>query len=916
MHFQGIDATCSPHAHSRFVLAGTTRRYERPRPFSLLHQLLEISLHVETKSIDARATLEFRRVDPTATELNLDAVAFDIEAVRFVIDGSAHDAPYTYDGNQISIRVPMEVAAGSVEIDYTATPRRGLYFLAPDPEVPNRPHQVWSQCQDEDARHWFPCHDAPHMKLTSELVISVPNNWVALSNGSCVEQQIDADDGKCAIFHFRLDRPHPSYLVTLAAGEFSILEDRAAHLESGRNVPIRYYVPKGRETDAWRSLADTPQMVELFSRLTGLEYPFETYTQIVVHDFIFGGMENTTATTLYEHVLLDERAAIDVDSRSLVAHELAHQWFGDSLTCRDWHEAWLNEGFATYFEHIERESRLGRHDYDWSVLRALDGYLSEFSESYDRPIVCRDYMAPIDLFDRHLYEKGSLVLHMLRRKLGDTLFWSAIREYVRSNENGIVETGQLHRICESVSGQSLDRFFDDWVYRSGHPELTVSANYEAGRLEVTIKQDPKGSRSEPFAIPLEIAVQCADGTWVNLQRPGQKLVETIVLELSERPLAIAFDPELRVTTSVKLDLGFDWLKHLLRADVALRSRLLAATALGARHDATSLKLLRDVLVDHQQPYMLRIECARSLGKTRAPETVSYLIAGLSSDRAEVRRAVASALGQFRTAEAVAPLVHVIETDPSYLVIAEACRALGRSRQPDAKPVLLRQLSRSSWADVVRSGSIDGLATLRDDELLPVILEQTRYGTPSRGRRAAVLALGRIGGERSTREQLELLLDDADPHLRADVVDALVAFGRPEAMARLSVQLESETDTRVQRRLREALRDLGGKDNAASRRLSDELTALKTKVAELEIQVSRLAPSNDESSGNKNLRSTDKAVDSKKPHQRATNQSTTRSTKKKKVAAKKATRNTKSVGTMRRGRAPKPVPAKSRSGRKR
>jgi aminopeptidase N len=679
------------------------------------------------------------------------------------------------------------------------------------------------------------------MKLTTELTVSVPAGWVALSNGTCVEHEIGVDDGKLSMFHFRLDRPHPSYLVTLVAGQFAVLEDRPAVLESGKRVSVRYYVPEGREAEAWRSLADTPQMIELFSQKTGLEYPFDSYAQIVVHDFIFGGMENTTATTLYEHVLLDERAAIDVDSRSLVSHELAHQWFGDTLTCRDWPEAWLNEGFATYFEHVERESRLGRDDYDWSVLRALDGYLGEFDESYDRPIVCREYMAPIDLFDRHLYEKGSLVLHMLRRKMGCSVFWNCIREYVRDHENAIVETGQLLRTCERVSGQSLDGFFDDWVYRSGHPELTVSATYETGRLVVTLKQEPKGSRSEPFGIPFEIAVKTADGTWLNLCRETRALAESMVILLPDRPLAIAFDPELRITAPVKLEMSFDWLKQTLVSEVGLRSRLLAASALATRNDVQSLKALRDTLVDPKQPYMLRIECARSLGKTRTPESVAYLVGALDADRAEVRRAVVAALGQFQVAEVTQPLVKRATDDPSYLVVAEACRALGRSRQPEARSVLLSKLQEPSWADVVRSGVVDGLAWLREPSLVPSILEQTRYGTPSRGRRAAVLALGRIGTERATREQLELLLDDNDPHLRADVADALLALGQTEALPALSARLKREDDTRVQRRLREALRDLGGRDTSSVKRLSDDLEALKVKVAELETQVTRLGP---------------------------------------------------------------------------
>jgi aminopeptidase N len=839
MHFQGLDSTCAPSVNSRFVLAGTKRRYERGRPFRLVHQALDVLLLVERGAIEATATLTFERVSRKATHLVLDAVGFEIDSVVFVDGEQERNATFDYDGNELSIAVPSELERGTVAIEYSVVPRRGLYFLAPDEAVPNRPKQVWSQCQDEDARYWFPCHDAPHMKLTSELCVTVPAGWVALSNGTCLSKEPE-DDGSMT-FHYRIDRPHPSYLVTLVAGEFSILEDRKAKLEDGREIPVRYYVPKGQEPAAWRSLGDTPNMVELFSRLTGLAYPFDEYSQVVVSDFIFGGMENTTATTLYEHVLLDERAVIDVDSRSLVSHELAHQWFGDTLTCRDWSEAWLNEGFATYFEHVERDARLGRDEYDWGVLGDLDAYLGEFAHSYDRPIVCKDYQAPIDLFDRHLYEKGSLVLHMLRRKLGSEIFWSAIRDYVASHENGIVETTQLKRACEKVSGLSLERFFDDWIYRSGHPELSVEAVYEDGRLVVTMKQDPKGSSTTPFGLPFEIEVMTKAGERLTRCIEVTEAQASLTLELSERPTYVAFDPELRVAAPVKLEFGFDWLKNLLLSKATLRARVLAAKALAARTDVPTIELLGQVLADRDQSYLIRLECARSLGKIPMKESRIALLNGTKDERAEVRRAVAQALGQFRNAEVVEPLAELATKDPSYLVQAEACRALGSTRQPGARAVLEACLEVPSWADVVRSGAVDGLATLRDPSLWPLLREHTRYGRPSRGRRSAIAALGRVATDRASRDHLELLLADADPHVRADVVDALSALGQTEALGALSMQLSKETDPRVQRRLREALRDLGAKPEEATKRLSDEVSSLKSKLTELEAKLARLTP---------------------------------------------------------------------------
>jgi aminopeptidase N len=840
MHFQGLTSLSAPTHPSRFVLAGTERRYERPRPFQLLHQALDVLLLVEHASIEATATLRFKRVDKSALRLHLDAIGFEIDTVSLIVEGDEQAAEYEYDGNRLSVLVPLDVEEGEVSVEYRVTPRRGLYFLAPDEAVPHRPRQVWSQCQDEDARYWFPCHDAPHMKLTTELCVTVPADWVALSNGACLSKEID-DETATATFHYRIDRPHPSYLVTLVAGKFAILEDRPAQLESGKTVPIRYYVPEGLEAAAWRSLGDTPKMVELYSKVTGLEYPFTEYSQVVVSDFIFGGMENTTATTLYEHVLLDERAAIDVDTRSLVAHELAHQWFGDTLTCRDWSEAWLNEGFATFFEHVERQSRLGRDEYDWGVLSDLDAYLTEFANAYDRPIVCKDYQAPIDLFDRHLYEKGCLVLHMLQRKLSEEVFWSAIREYVRCHEDGIVETTLLKRVCEQVSGHALDHFFDDWIYRSGHPDISVEASYDNSRLVITMKQTPKGESPKPFGLTFEVEIMTRGGELLTRRLEVTELTSSITMELPERPSYIAFDPEFRIAAPVKLEFGFDWLKQLLLSNSTLRARVLAARALATRNDVPTSTLLEQVLVDPEQPYMVRIECARALGKIPTQESQRALLAGINSDRAEVRRAVAQGLGQFRKADVIQPLSKLATEDPSYLVQAEACRALGRTRQPEALAVLKERLTTSSWADVVRAGAVEGLANLHDPAQWSLIREQTHYGHSLRGRRAAIAALGRVATDRDSRDVLELLLGDKDPHVRADAVDALVAMGQPEALGALSQRQTQETDPGVLRHLREALRDLGAKEPEATKRLNDEIQALTTKLTELEAKLSRLGP---------------------------------------------------------------------------
>ncbi len=821
---------------SRFVLAGTARQYARSRPFDIRHLALDLDLLVAEKRVKGSASLEFERVASQAGTFTLDAVGFDIESVALWVGEASLDAPWQYDGDQLHVEVPLDVSDGVLHVEYSATPRRGLYFIEPDATVKDRPRQVWSQCQDQDARHWFPCHDAPDAKMTSELRVSVPEGWVALSNGELLEEPGDGEGPR--IFHFAFDAPHPSYLMTLAAGEFSVLEDRPAIMPDGRSVPVRYYVPRGREADAWRSLGTTPQIIEHFSQITGVPYPWSRYSQVVVSDFTFGGMENTTATTLYEYALLDERAALDMTSIDLVAHELAHQWFGDYVTCRDWSEAWLNEGFATYFEHVEREHRLGREEYDWGVWLDLESYLGESAGHYTRPIVCREYQAPIDLFDRHLYEKGALVIHMLRRQLGDETFFSALREYLVQHQRGLVETTDLKRTFERVGGCNLDQFFDQWVYQAGHPDLEVTCLYEDQVLTVSALQKLSEGLA-PIQWDFEIEFATAAGEVSRLRKVATGLYAAHVVHLQDRPSWVAFDPEFRVTVPVQLEFPADLSSATLAKGSSLRSRILAAQTLAKRTDVSSVTALQKRLVDEKEAWMVRAECARCLGKIPVNESLMALVSAVTIEHPKVRRAVATALGSFHQPEAFQALRPLAENDASYGVQAQACRAIGNTRQPAALETLRNRLDEESYADMVRAAAYDGLASLRDATAVDWLRAGTRYGKPARGRRAAIAALAKLGEGRAVREHLEDLLQDSDFNIRADAARALTQLSDVRAMPAIEHRLSVEQDGRVIRMMREALVALGASPPDAVRRLSDELTQLQRKLDEVRARVERV-----------------------------------------------------------------------------
>lgn len=808
---------------------------------------LDLKVDEKTRSVAGSATLLIERRAASGKSIRLDAVGFDIEKLSLTAKGKkttelSSPRDFSYDGEEIVISLGDDFVEGELKIEYHAVPRLGLYFLAPDDKVPGRPHQVWSQCQDEDGRHWFPCQDKPHVKMTYELRATVKNGWTVLSGGELVEKKTPARGPW--IFHHRLDVPTPAYLVTLVAGEFDEWTEKLS-LPSKKVIPLRYLVPKGATNDGKRAFSRTAAAITLFSEKTGIDYPFDRYSQVVVHDFIFGGMENTTATTMYEHILIDQKAAIDIDSHDLVAHELAHQWFGDLVTCRDWSHAWLNEGFATYFEHVEREARLGLDEYEHNVTADLNVYLSEARGSYERAIVCRDYEEPIDLFDRHLYQKGGLVLHMLRRRLGDDCFWRSIKSYLQKHRGGIVETNDLMRVLEEESGLSLEQFFDEWVYRPGHPELKVKIAYDSGILTVDVEQTQKGKDVAIFELPFEIEVAEGKQTTLHARTITQK-TSSLVVRLETRPESVTIDPNYLLCAPITLTAPTDLLKTLLKKGERARARRMAAMALGRKHGPDVEKALSECLLANDEVWMVRAKAAESLGKIRGAKAESALVSAAASPDPKVRRAVAGALGQLRTEAAHASLLSLTK-DESYLVVAAAAGGLAASKAEGSAQVLKTLLKRNSWSEVIRSAAIHGLSTLGDETHLDTLLEWSNYGKPLRARRAAISAIPKLGEGKKVRLHLEDMLHDSDPHVRSSVLSAISSLGEPQAQTAISELLESELDGGVRTRARRVLSELKNfesnglkavhKDNE---RLTRELADLKCRLDHLE-QLSKAKP---------------------------------------------------------------------------
>ncbi|MCR4294729.1 MAG: M1 family metallopeptidase, partial [Elusimicrobia bacterium] len=526
---------------------------------------------------------------------------------------------------------------------------------------------MWSQSQPEDARRWFPCHAPPGEKATSEVRATVPSGFRAVSNGVLIDE---SSNGNKSIFHWKLDRPHSIYLITLAVARF------AEVVEEWDGIPVVYYCEKGREADARRGFGKTAAAMKLFSEKTGVRYPYARYAQVAVAEYP-GGMEHTTATTQTDACLIDKQAFEDHDLDALVAHELAHQWFGDLVTCAEWPHAWLNEGFATYSEVVFLEADKGHDEALFELLNNRRVYLDEDSGRYRRAIVCRTYNDPWTIFDRHLYEKGCWVLRMLHLELGETLFWKGVGHWLRKHADGSAETQDLVAAFEEATGRNLQAFFDQWVYRAGHPALRLRWSWDKksrrGELHLTQAQDV--SDANP-AYKFKARIRVTGRGWTrDLHETIDSKEHRFVWTLPEEPLDVEFDPEVELLSSVKFKKPEAYWLRQLRRGLTSASRAQAAPHVAAWGGKRAVAEL-EAAAKREKFWGASAEMVAALGGVHGHGAVAALRRLLALPHPKARRVAVDQLGRRGTAADAALLAPLARSARSLLVRAEATRALG------------------------------------------------------------------------------------------------------------------------------------------------------------------------------------------------------------------------------------------------
>lgn len=480
---------------------------EKDKVFDLIHTKLKVDFNFQEKTMNGEEWVTIKPHFYSQNKLVLDAKGMLIHKVSL----NTKTLNYNYDGQELIIDLDKKYTKDekfTLHIRYTAQPEKvkqkgsaaitdakGLYFINPTGIDENKPTQIWTQGETEASSCWFPTIDSPNQKTSEEIYITVPQKFVTLSNGKLEKQTTNTNGTRTDYWNFT--QKHAPYLFFMGIGEYEIVKD------SYKNIPVDYYVEKKYAPYAKQIFGKTPEMLAFFSKITGIEYPWNKYAQIVGRDYVSGAMENTTAVIHGEKAYQVPGELIDDNiQENTIAHEAFHHWFGDLVTAESWSNLTVNESFANYSEYLWREYKYGTDDADAHMLEDITAYKE--GKNYDKHLVRFFYDDKEDMFDAVSYNKGGKILHMLRNYLGKEAFYAGLNNYLTNNKYSTGEAHQLRLALEEISGKDLNSFFNQWYFNSGHPKLDVSYDYNELRKTVTV--NIYQTQDNEFTFPLTIDI--------------------------------------------------------------------------------------------------------------------------------------------------------------------------------------------------------------------------------------------------------------------------------------------------------------------------------------------------------------------------------------------------------------------------
>lgn len=686
----------------------TPLKYSATRLADIIHTRLEVKFDWQKQHVLGKADLILKPHFYPQKEIVLDAKEYDIHSIHWTSDASKK-LKYDYDKETVTIYLDKEYKRTDtlrISIDYTAKPNerkaktgqaitsdKGLYFINPTGTEKDKPVQIWTQGEPEANSCWFPTVDKPNERMTHEIFITIDSahkHFTTLSNGLLISSKKNPDGSRTD--HWKQALPAAPYLVMMAIGDYAVVKDK------WKNLQVDYYVEREYEAYAKATFGNTPEMLEFFSKITGLPYPWEKYAQVVVRDYVSGAMENTSAVIFGEFMNQTDREMLDNNHEDVISHELFHHWFGDYVTCESWSNLTMNEGFATYGEYLWREHKYGVDDADMHRYESAQGYFAS-TEKNPKDLIRYRFGEPDEMFDGHSYNKGGAVLHMLRKHIGDEAFFLGLKSYLEQHKYSAVEAHDLRLIFEKVTGQDLKWFFDQWFFDNGHPQLEIRHNYidSLKTYVVSVSQKQDFGQFPVFRLPVEVDIY-SNGKSERKHIVVTKPFEEFSFPVERRPDFVNFDAEkvLLCNKEEKLSLKervFQYKNAPLYAD-RLEALKECATLPSIPEAAEVILLaLQDKNEDIRERAINLLEKVPTDHKSKIKEILKEL--AVKDPKSAVRAAAIEYLASNYQDEDLLPVFRKGVNDPSYAVIGRSLSALGKRNSTEAMEIAQRFESEKS-----------------------------------------------------------------------------------------------------------------------------------------------------------------------------------------------------------------------------
>lgn len=774
------------------------------REFHMVNLKLQLHFNMNKKEVFGQATEEIVPLRTNYQTVHLNAVGMHIEKVEM----NGQPLKYNYDGKILSINLDHSYGLRDTltyTVTYDTKPVEGLTFITPDKAYPNLDPEIWSQSECEDARYWYPCHDYPDDFSTSEIIATVPEKWQVISNGALKNVSVNPA-AHSTTFDWVESVPHVVYLNSIIAGKFKRFVTHYG------KTPIYFYSDPKYGDLIKQNFSREPDVLKFYSNFTGQPYAWEKLALTTVENFIWGGEENASAITLEDNTLHDKYADPFVNSTSLIAHESAHQWFGDLLTCSSWSQAWLNEGFATYFEAMYTQHAFGNDAFEYEMYHNHQSVITA-DNRYRKPTVDNHYYDPVDIFGTYIYPRGASALHMLRFVLGDSLFKKAIHYYVERYKHHTVDTHDFEKAIREATGYNLYWFFNEWLYDAGHPEFDISDHYDSNNhlLTMHVSQTQKVDSLTPvYRMPVDIYIvtpnqKIMKKVWVD------SLSNTFHFKVDQQPLMVNFDQGHWLLDEVRFRKSGKELAYQLKNDQDVVGRMWAVQQLiqnrypDAVNDAISA-------MEEDPFYGVRSRCADLLSYFHTNTVKKALIKAVRQDTdARVRVSAIQALSNFKGKDLVTLMDSLFYHQKNYYIRAAAVRSLAKIDPRRDKSMIEKAFKTPSYQHIIKSAALSSLQKIDPKKAYMKAEMYSRYGEPNNMRMEALrIMIGNRNNESKTLKYLKSYLNDPYIWVRNMAISGLEQLGYKSDIPLLKHRIQVEPDGRLRMAARRAIEALRGK----------------------------------------------------------------------------------------------------------